>query len=136
MKQDVQARPVRGQSAQPGLACIASRDSPGAAEGYGACRRAETAGDLLTGKEDIQGAQDHRVDCVDGVIKRNPTRRATSDSLHSKSCRHFTGALFAEVKQPLEERVDARPVLHWERIKDQTGFQIGLMVCYTLPLPT
>jgi hypothetical protein len=59
-----------------------------------------------------------------------------SAPLHSKSCRHFTGALFAEVKQLLEEIVDARPVLHWERIKDQTGFQIGLTVSYTLPLPT
>jgi len=28
-KQDVQARPVLGQSTQPGLACITSRDSPG-----------------------------------------------------------------------------------------------------------
>jgi hypothetical protein len=29
------------------------------------------AGDLLTEKEDIQGAQDHRVDYADGVINRN-----------------------------------------------------------------
>jgi hypothetical protein len=40
------------------------------------------AGDLITKKEDIQGAQDHRVDYVDGVINRN--HRNPSDLKYSQ----------------------------------------------------
>ncbi len=61
------------QRSQHSQALFAQRReiAPGGPEGHGASRRAETAGDLLTDKEDIQDAQDHRVDWVDSVIKRN-----------------------------------------------------------------
>ncbi len=67
------------QRSQHSQALFAQRReiAPGGPEGHGASRTGASlqylsaAGDLLTDKEDIQDAQDHRVDWVDSVIKRN-----------------------------------------------------------------